>query len=423
MHGNRNILLAVLVSLVVVVSVLIARVNPRLLSPALMLMDLASRPAETTASDHRASPAPETAPTPSPAPLAIDYAELIRYAETYDGQWVQIAGRIGHVEGERLDIFDRISYYVAEEGNATSTFQIYLDKKTAAPCTEGEYYVIEGLWKIGYRGPYLSEAVILDSGATAKAKAMQYQEDWEAERLQRAESTPLTDYLELWEQRDQYEGSYVRTAVQIGRVKNYKIDVHTKYWFDVRNERNGEDIGTVDLEGCMPEVLALCQDGGAVIVGGKLVGTRERFSVKDCYIEAAGETAQAEVDAFVAQHKADYAQRKQEYIAGCTPLDYRTVLRYPTEFREAQLSCTGTVVELSRGNPISASFILLLDGESDNRVEVYYSSGAIGDPNIVLGDSVAAYGYVFDVYYPKNEEGVSKEALPDFRAMYLDYGE
>ena len=160
-----------------------------------------------------------------------------------------------------------------------------------------------------------------------------------------------------------------------------------------------------------------------MIVGGTLVGTRERFSVKDCYIEAAGETAQAEVDAFVAQHKADYAQRKQEYIAGCTPLDYRTVLRYPTEFREAQLSCTGTVVELSRGNPISASFILLLDGESDNRVEVYYSSGAIGDPNIVLGDSVAAYGYVFDVYYPKNEEGVSKEALPDFRAMYLDYGE
>ena len=139
MHGNRNILLAVLVSLVVVVSVLIARVNPRLLSPALMLMDLASRPAETTASDHRASPAPETAPTPSPAPLAIDYAELIRYAETYDGQWVQIAGRIGHVEGERLDIFDRISYYVAEEGNATSTFQIYLDTTTAAPCTEGEY--------------------------------------------------------------------------------------------------------------------------------------------------------------------------------------------------------------------------------------------------------------------------------------------
>lgn len=391
------------------------------LSPIWLFLSQANAPVSSPTRPAAESP---TVPVEeAPQSLSLDYVELLKQAEDYNYEQVRLAGRVGAVEQGSYDttlyFFDRLNYYATH----ATELKIYLQTDPEVEIQKGDYVIVEGEFDCGSGYPprhNLSHASLLAVGEEAEKEAKAYQEKWEAERLRMAEQLPLKGLMELARDGSGLDDTYVRTAVKVSEIqsKSWEINDSNSYFY-LYDERTKKEIGTVDLTGLTPEVIAAIE-GQTVLICGLLGYGSRRISLVDCYVEAIGARAEEEAARLSEEWQAACQAEREAYLSACVPLDYRSVLQHPTSYQDAKLTCSGTVVEIRDSDPLSASFIIELSDEPGKRIEVLYYNGAADDPHILLGVPIVVYGYVFDVYYPADATGAHTEALPEFRAQYIE---
>lgn len=220
----------------------------------------------------------------------VDYVDVLRNSEAYDGQYISVAGRITKFN-------DDYSLYFNERLGLDDDglgFQISLDHARTDPAVKelysiGDYIVVEGVWSSGYFSK-LQEARITSDSTVASDIASEFLDSWVKKREAFAQTSPIVDYMQIAENIDDYDGEYVRIAGQISSIGTNVVTKHI--YFHFRDIDTRMSVVSIVLKGCPQEMQDLCQENIFVILSGKITESFGKASLLDCYIEAVGDEAE-----------------------------------------------------------------------------------------------------------------------------------
>lgn len=337
----------------------------------------------------------ESDPEPTAPQLAelpvMDYADILRNSEEFDGQEVRIAGRIAEASSSRvyrsqLIFRERLGFDGGGGKFEVNLRQRFSTEETASDYYhEGQYILLQGQWF--HRNKYLSCDVI-STGEDARQAAEALSAQWEATGRSYADTLPITDYMDIAASPKTYRGQRVRTVGRIGTL--YQNDYYHCLEFSFASREDGTSCIEFDLMGCPPEMQSVCEKGQYVLLSG-VVHTPQIGDpyLEDCFIESIG----SEVQALAEQSEVEWRERRiaerEAFFASCQEYDYDSLARYPDEYKGEPICLKGTVIQTCLDGRDTA---LLLDAGEGNIVYVSYYGKKPGDPEILEGDQIVFYG-------------------------------
>lgn len=246
------------------------------------------------------------AETPSQAPeesilvpiaYEIDYVEVQRNPGRYDGEFIRVAGQITNfslTDDYAFYFNDRLSRYEDGLGFSVEINHLRNDPPVDEVYSIGDYVVVEGTWRSRVNKDALEEAIIIHAGKDAEQDAKAYLASWENERQDFASSTPILNYMEIFNDKS-YDGQYVRIVGQISVAKTNGVTHYHNIRF--RNPITNESIVEISLKGCPIMMQDSCIDGEYVVISGELDVNGFFAKLSDCYVECVGEKAKEAYDA------------------------------------------------------------------------------------------------------------------------------
>lgn len=237
-------------------------------------------------------PMEEPTHTSTPIAQAIDYVDVQRNPEKYDGDFIRVAGQITNFSSTNNFSFyfnDRLSLYedgigfeveIRHQRNNSNIDELY---------GVGDYIVVEGTWRVRPYGQSLEEAAVICTGKDAEEAAKVYLSSWENERKDFASSAPILNYMEIFNDKN-YDGQYVRIVGQISEAKSNGVTHFRNIRF--RNTITNESTIEISLQGCPIEMQANCNEGEYAIISGKIDVRDFSARMSDCYVECIGEDAE-----------------------------------------------------------------------------------------------------------------------------------
>ena len=365
------------------------------------------------------SPVPSSAPSPQITELpVIDYVEILRNSEEYDGQEVRVAGRIAQLGwssytkhsfyfSDRLGFLDRGEY-----------FEVRLSRHFSYNESVSDYYeldqyvLVQGTWHSGGYYPSLRDAQVIDTGEEEARQADQaFMDEWLREKQADAE-LPMTDYMDLIASRWDYKDQRVRT---VGRIYDTRGD---SIWFQDRE--TGEKCLECSLRGCPPEMLDSCKDGEYVLLSGLFVcELNSDPRLKDVFVESTGSEVQALSEQADADWWVRFAAEREDYISDCQPCVYDDLARYPDTYRGKQAALSGTVLRVDEGLSTDTVY---LDLGQNCVVCIKYSGKLLNDPKILKGDQITFYGECAGEGLYESQIGES-EYVPQLNARYSSFNQ
>ena len=236
-----------------------------------------------------------------PVPIAyeIDYVDVRRNPDKYDGEFIRVAGQITNfslTDDYAFYFNDRLSQY--EDGLG---FEVEINHHRNDPYVDeiysiGDYVVVEGIWRSRVNKDALEEASVIHTGKDAEQAAKIYLASWESERQDLALSTPISNYMEIFNDKS-YDGQYVRIVGQISVAGTNGVTHYRNIRF--RNPITNESIVEISLKGCPIMMQDSCVDGEYLVISGKFDVNDFFANLSDCYVEYIGEKAKEAYDAGV----------------------------------------------------------------------------------------------------------------------------
>lgn len=339
----------------------------------------------------------------------LDYVQVYEHGDDYEGQTVVIAGKISRVGDHSLRFLERFAY-----DDASSSFQVDLyeslprNTKASDLYQEGQYVIVRGTVSGGDHDK-LYDAEVLFSGDEAKPYVDAWDEAWHERGQSLAQTLPLTDYMEILEDPEPFQGQRVRVAGQVESIGSNRYRI--KFSFH-RREPGGPQLD-VNLQGCPDEMSAACVEGTYAVLSG-VVDHGLSTTLIDCYVECTGEEAEPTAKQSEADWKQRWREQREAYISACEPYDYEQLTRYPDQYEGVQTVISGRVVQIYVA--LSWDDILLDTGNGD-LVYVHYEGKQYHDPEILKNDQITFYGkYDGKRYYTISE--TESERLPYLTAQY-----
>lgn len=369
----------------------------------------------------------ELAPTesrPEEIPV-VDYAEILRNSEEYDGQEVRVAGRIaklGFSSNKHSFYFrDRLGFLGIGKSFEVQLSQHFLhlsyDEEVGDYYVKNQYVLVQGVWSHSELYPALHNSEVIATGEEAQQADRVFMDEWEA--LGRSYSKlPLTDYMDLAEAPGHYLGQRIRTVGQIAVVGRNAVAGDRYISFYNRAPRIRSE--SFSMQGCPPEMQDLCVEGEYVILS-CLVAENDWDAIEflDCFVECVGEEAEAFSKQADAEWWGRFAAEREAYISACQQYTYDELARHPDAYKGKQIALNGAVLQVSES--IYSSTIYLDVGQG-HVVCVQYSGELFDDPKMLNGDLVTFYG-VCDgraLYEPPSE---NSEWIPRIAAVYSDFNQ
>lgn len=347
----------------------------------------------------------EVEPTPLPAasepeptesqpeeiPL-VDYAEILRNSEEYDGQEVRVAGRIAdvsssHAKRNVLTFQDRLGF----DGSG-GEFEVHLRQQSSLEGTvsdyfqQGQYVLLQGHWS-NYAKYFICD--VISTGEIARQEAQVFMDTWEAEGYGYADTLPITDYMDIVTSPRAYRRQRVRT---VGKIFAPAEDSYSKspYFYFLNREDNNTPCIKFYLQGCPPEMQEKCQDGEYVVLSGVVyVPTSGYPYLLECFVENTGNEARALAEQSEAARSERLTAEREAYFTSCQEYAYDELARYPDKYKEARIVLTGIVVQTRLDNLDNH---ILLDVGQGHMVYVSYYGKLSNDPEILVGDQITFYG-------------------------------
>lgn len=370
-----------------------------------------------TMSHRDTSPVVTATPTPIPAieDLEIlDYVDVYKHREEYEGQQVVVAGQISYFSDAWTICFsERFAFEDASSGFRANFYQDSSRKKVSDSYSVGQYVIVKGTVTASSRFQDLNEASILYDGRNAKVYVDAFTEQWHEQGQAYAETLPLTDYMDVIDDPNAYIGQRIRTVGQVQNAHtNWSKANSTAFRFRSRETNFAEF--SVDLFGCPEAMQALCKENDYVLLSGVVIHNIHGLRMIDCYVECVGEEAEALSLQSAADWKIRWDEKRELYISECEESSYEHLARYPDQYDGSQITVSGRVVKIDVG--LSWDSILLDVGDGD-LMYVRYSGKQYRDPEILKNDRITFYGE----YLGKQNYAVSEkedEHLPYLVAQY-----
>lgn len=234
---------------------------------------------------------------PVPTAYEIDYVEVQRSPDKYDGEFIRVAGQITNFSSTDDYAFyfnDRLSQYEDGLGFAVEINHYRNDPPVDEVYSIGDYVVVEGTWRSRVNKDALEEASVIYTGKNAEQDAKTYLASWESERQDFASSAPILNYMEIFNDKS-YDGQYVRIVGQISAARTNGVTHYRNIRF--RNPITNESIVEISLQGCPLMMQNICIDGEYIVISGKFDINGSFAHVSDCYVECVGEKAKEAYDA------------------------------------------------------------------------------------------------------------------------------
>lgn len=371
--GIRILLFAILTASIILICILLLSLPPQ--TPAAPVQSLppfqqGSRPA-----------------TP------VDYVDVMRDPEAYDGKLISVSGRINDVGDNHLYFSERLGTDGDGLGFCVRFPYNHNSQKAYELYERGDCVTVEGIWhfsSVSSAYNELTEAVVTAVGEGAEKIAGAQLQAWRAEREEAALSAPLVDHMDIVSDPARYEGSYVRLAGQVDSITVNKASYHAVLSF--RSRDTWADSVSVWLKGCPQEMQDLCTEGEYVLVCGTVSDIFSLY-LKDCYVLAVGEEAKAAYDSTAAAWLQGWASERAAFIPQCAPLDYDEFIHYPDRHRDERISAEGSVLDVHWQYAFGRRTAdILLDIGGGQIVSITYSGALKRDPEIIPGDVITFYG-------------------------------
>lgn len=358
---------------------------------------------------------------PEEIPL-VDYVEILRHSEEYDGQEVRVAGRIADVSSSPvhrhlLTFRDRVGF-----DGSSGKFEVYLRQQFSLEETASDYYQ-QGQYILlqGYWGNHAEQFIcdVISTGENAREAAQVFMDAWEAEGYGYADTLPITDYMDIATSPKEYRRQRVRTAGKIYASAEDSYSKSTCFYFLDREDNNTPCIKFY-LQGCPPEMQEKCQEGEYVVLSGVLhAGTSGYPHLLECFVESTGNEAQALAEQSEAARSERLIAEREAYFASCQEYAYDELARYPDKYENERIVLTGTVIQTRLDN---LDDHILLDVGQGNMVYVSYYGKLPNDPEILVGDQVIFYGTCSGKTYYESLQGEQK-TVPWVTARYSSFNQ
>lgn len=332
------------------------------------------------------APAASTSPSPTPEvelPV-LDYVEVLRNSDRYNGRTVCVAGRISDLYGDNIYFMDRAGFdsELYHRFCCDLSHSLPWSKEARDVYSINDCVIVKGTWRDDYASE-LREAEVISTGEEARKYVDSFMQQWIDQGEEYARTLPITDYMDIIASPAQFEGARVRTAGQIQAVGTNAATWH-KYFHFWNRQINGKSIYFV-LRGCPEEMQALCVEDEYVLLSGVVHTSYSTPELFDCYVECVGEEAEAAAKESEASWKERWSEEREAYIAACGPYTYREMARYPDQYEGEQVAVAGQVLLVDYDN-------ILLDVGDGNLVYIDYEGKLRSDPEILPNDTVTFYG-------------------------------
>lgn len=242
------------------------------------------------------SASPEEPSTENNAAPLVDYVDVHRNQDSYDGKVIRVAGRITNFSISDYTFYfnDRLGCDEDGIGFSVDLAHDYLSPSAEELYSKGDYVLVEGTYHAGAYAS-LEDAEVISSDEDACTYAEECLEQWETERKAFAETQPIMNYMNIYANPSEYDGEYLRI---IGEITSVGRNVTT--WDKFFSFPNLADVGkalNVSLKGCPQEMQDMCSEGQYVILSGKLKYELRSIFFSDCYVESVGEDAAIQAEA------------------------------------------------------------------------------------------------------------------------------
>lgn len=229
----------------------------------------------------------------------VDYAEILRNSEEYDGQEVRVAGRIAKLgfSSNKYSFYfrDRLGFLEIGQHFEVQLSRQFLhlayDEEIGDYYNKNQYVVVQGVWHHSTLFPALHNAEVIATGEEAQQIDQVFMDEWET-LGQSYSKFPITDYASLGETPKSYLGQRVRTVGQVQAVGSNAV-AQDKY-FSFRNRDNQVKSISFSLQGCPPEMQNACVEGEYIVIS--CLVTEDKYGsvwFADCFVECVGAEAEA----------------------------------------------------------------------------------------------------------------------------------
>ena len=323
--------------------------------------------------------------------VVLDYAEIILNSDFYSGKEVVVAGRIADFSpspwGNKFVFRDRLGYKQFANEFIVSLAQTNSHEESACDLYGiGDYILVKGIWG-NVSGNRLSDAVVLSTGDEAKAYSDIFMEQWEAKGKNYAATLPITEYMDIVNNPEAFEGQRIRTVGQIRSTDTDSFKHHID--FSLYNRETNKDCISFSLHGCPQEMQDLCIENQYVVISGVVKDGVLAPYVYDCFVECVGEPAEVLAKQSEAAWLQKYQEQRIDYISTCADYSYEELARFPQNYTGNHIKISGRVLKTATnwGNNI-----ILLDIGGGNCVYIDYTGKQYRDPEILPGDEIVFYG-------------------------------
>lgn len=320
----------------------------------------------------------------------LDYVDIIMNSDFYNGKEVVVAGRIAafsETSDNEFDFRDRLGFEEAGTGFTVHLAQIFSYDESAEDYYDiDEHVLVKGTWNSGYFSR-LDDAVILSTGAKAKAYSDSFMEQWESKSNSVAGTLPITDYMEIAKNPKAFSGKRIRT---VGKVQALGENVVTRHaYFSFRDRETNVACISFSLKGCPQGMQDLCTEGQYVVISGVVEDSSWSASVSDCFVECVGD----EAELLSKQSEDIWLQNYQElraiYISECEKYSYEELARFPEKYIGEQIEVSGRVLQTT---VVWGDNVVLLDIGQGNLIYINYTGKQHRDPEILPNDDIIFYG-------------------------------
>ena len=327
---------------------------------------------------------------PTEEPLVVlDYAEIILNSDSYNEKEVVVAGRIADfssTSNNEFDFRDRLGFEEAGIGFTVHLAQTFSYKESVEDYYSiDEYVLVKGTWHDGYYN-YLNDAVVLSTGDEAKAYSDIFMEQWEVKGKSFADTLPITDYMDIANNPEIFDGQRIRTAGKIQAIGTNKVTYDVSFSF--RDRETNYTCISFSLKGCPPEMQDLCSEDQYIVISGVVQDNGGIPSISECFVECVGDQAELLANQSETAWLQNYQELRTNYISTCAEYSYEELARFPENYIGNHIRISGHVLQI---DTVWGENVVLLDVGQGDLVYISYTGKQYRDPEI-LQDEIVFYG-------------------------------
>jgi len=322
--------------------------------------------------------------------VVLDYAEIILNSDFYNEKEVVVVGRIADfswTSDNEFDFRDRLGFEEAGNGFTVHLAQDFSYKESVSDYYDvNEYVLVKGIWHDGYHS-CLNDAVVLSTGDEAKAHSDIFMERWEAKGKSYADTLPITDYMDIANNPEAFDGQRIRTVGKIQVLGTNKATYHV--YFSFRDRETNYTCISFSLKGCPQDMQDLCSEDQYVVISGVVHDGAGSPSVSDCFVECIGDDAELLSNQSETAWLQNYQELRVNYISTCAEYSYEELARFPEKYIGNHIKISGHVLQT---DTVWGENIVLLDVGQGDLVYISYTGKQYRDPEILQDDEIVFYG-------------------------------